>query len=189
MATGSIYCRGRQYGGGSSGTGGHIIKNNSTDLAPRAGLNFVGFDVSDDETNDESDVKEHKLTSAEFEEIIGQTPLPTFVTLEVYDKTGAENEIGIYVDANGNRKKLYERVVSGTMCTGTFGVVQTGLPDCEFCELCSFLVSANGYVKNMIDAVAIATDGSEIVMLLAPESAYQNQPFYAKVHYCKAPTE
>lgn len=188
MATGSIYCRGRQYGGGGSGTGGHVIKDNSVDLAARAGLNFVGFDLQDDETNDESDVMAHRITQGELSEIIGSDVPPSYVTLAVYDKTGTENEIGIYVDALGNRKKLYEKVVTGTMCTGTFGVVSTDLPECEFCELCSFLVSYDGYVKNMIDAVALATDGSEIVMLLAEDSVYQNQTFYARVHYCKVPT-
>jgi hypothetical protein len=157
-------------------------------LTDRTGLKFVGFDLSDDSTNDESDVAAHRLTQAEFNDIVSPDPPPTYVTIDFYDKTGAEREIGIYVDALGNRKKLYEKIVVGTMCTGTFGTFTTDVPTSEFCELCSFLVSANGYVKNMIDAVAIASDGSEIVMLLAPDSVYQGQTFYARVRYCKIPT-
>ena len=72
---------------GSGGSGGHTIKDDGTAMTARAGLNFTDFDVSDDSTNDETDVKAHRLTQEEMADIIYKIPSGGIGTAAVRDIT------------------------------------------------------------------------------------------------------
>jgi len=63
-------------GGGSGGSGGHVIKDNGTIMDQRSSLNIVGLDVSDDPTHDQTDITDHLLTQAEKNEIFSVLPHP-----------------------------------------------------------------------------------------------------------------
>lgn len=95
----------------SSG-GGHDIKNNGVAVTERGVMNFTDFDITDDSTNEETDVKAHRLTSAEFSDIC--TPLPGAVSdmPVLFDETGTEYVVGWYKLANGTKKPLYRKMIS-----------------------------------------------------------------------------
>ena len=61
-------------GGGGGGQGGHTIRNNGTAMADESALNFTDFDISDDSTNSETDIKAHRLTASEMAEIMSESP-------------------------------------------------------------------------------------------------------------------
>lgn len=102
----------------SSG-GGHEIKNNGVAVTERGVMNFTDFDIADDSTNEETDVKVHRLTSAEFSDIC--TPLPGAISDMpiVFDETGTERIVGEYKYANGTKKPVYEKCVVDSMPTTT----------------------------------------------------------------------
>lgn len=63
--------------GGGGGTGsGHTIYDDGTAKTNRSGLNFIDFDISDDSTNNRTDVSQHRLTSSELSEIMSTLPDP-----------------------------------------------------------------------------------------------------------------
>ena len=88
------------------------VKNNGTSVTKRNTTNFTDFDIADDSTNEETDIKAHRLTSAELTEIV--SPLPgTPITMPIlFDETGAEYVVGWHKLANGTKKPVYEKTVS-----------------------------------------------------------------------------
>lgn len=98
----------------SSG-GGHEIKNNGVAVTERGVMNFTDFDIADDSTNEETDVKAHRLTSAEIADIC--TPLPGAVSdmPVLFDERETEYVVGWYVLANGTKKPVYEKAISDTL--------------------------------------------------------------------------
>ena len=60
--------------GGGGGQGGHTIRNNGTAMTDESALNFTDFDISDDSTNSETDIKTHRLTASEMAEIMSESP-------------------------------------------------------------------------------------------------------------------
>lgn len=100
--------------------GGHDIKNNGVAVTSRDTMNFTDFDIADDHTNKETDVKAHRLTSAEIADIC--TPLPGAVSdmPVLFDEREAEYVIGWYVLANGTKKPVYAKTfVSNEVMTLT----------------------------------------------------------------------
>ena len=57
--------------------GGHTVKDDGTAMTQRSGLNFVDFDLTDDSTNDETEIAPHELTNTEWNSIVW--PLPPYV--------------------------------------------------------------------------------------------------------------
>ena len=108
-----IYKEGYFFGDNGNG---HNIKSNGTDQYPRESLNFSGFDLADDPTNDETDVKAHRLSSAELDEILSDPipPKPTELPV-LFDETGAERIVGWYKYADGTKKPVYKKTLSGTV--------------------------------------------------------------------------
>lgn len=89
--------------------GGHSIKDNGTAMANESALNFTDFDISDDGTNNETDIKAHRLTSAELLEIC--SPLPGVMSdmPVLFDERGTEYQVGWCVLANGTKKPVYKK--------------------------------------------------------------------------------
>ena len=102
-----IYKEGYFFGDNGNG---HNIKSEGTDQYPRESLNFSGFDLADDPTNDETDVKAHRLSSSELDEILSDPipPKPTELPV-LFDETGSERIVGWYKLANGTKKPVYEK--------------------------------------------------------------------------------
>ena len=89
--------------------GGHDIKNNGVAVTARDTMNFTDFDIADDSTNEETDIKVHRLTQAEMTEIMSTLPgVPTELPV-LFDLTGAEHVVGWYKLANGTKKPVYEK--------------------------------------------------------------------------------
>lgn len=62
--------------GGGGGGGGHTIYDNGTSKPSRAGLNFIGFDVTDNSSGGKTEVSAHELTQTEISEIMSTLPTP-----------------------------------------------------------------------------------------------------------------
>lgn len=91
-------------------TSGHAIKNNGVVIRNRSAVNFIDMDLVDDIQDDETDVKPHELTSAEFDEIMSTLPR-TPTELPIYSTT--EQVIGTWID----NKPLYQITVVNTSGT------------------------------------------------------------------------
>jgi len=100
----------------STSKGGHDIKNDGVAVTSRDTMNFTDFDIADDSTNLETDIKAHRLTQAEMTEIMSTLPGVPSVDAIVFDERGTEYQIGWYVFANGTKKPVYRKdfVLSGS---------------------------------------------------------------------------
>lgn len=105
----------REYASG----GGHEIKDNGDAVTDRKVMNFTDFDIADDSTNEETDVKVHRLTSAELSDIC--TPLPGAISdmPVLFDERELEYVIGWYVLANGTKKPVYQKTISAVLSVDT----------------------------------------------------------------------
>lgn len=98
---------------GGSG-GGHVIEDEGVALTQRDTLNFVDFDLEDDDTNEKTVVQSHELTQEEFEEIFS-SGLPGAVTGFDLSNTTCEANIhslderiiGQWIDG----KPLYQKTI------------------------------------------------------------------------------
>lgn len=104
-----------QVSEGGSGSGGHSIKDNGTAMADESALNFTDFDISDDSTNNETDIKAHRLTSAELQDIVSPLPSAVLDMPVLYDERGIEYQVGWYVLANGKKKPVYKKELTLTL--------------------------------------------------------------------------
>lgn len=112
------------------GNSGHIIKNDGTDMTARSGLNFTDFDLTDDSTNDEIDVKPHELTTAEVNEILSNLPAPSSSTAPIgnpycdrwlrFDST---NHKGLIIKANTTIRQ------ANSVCTTFYSDTQIDLTE------------------------------------------------------------
>ncbi len=91
---------------------GIVIKDNGSSLTERKAVNFTDFDVSDDSTNQETDVKAHRLTSSELAEICSTLPGAT-TQYPKYSTT--EQVVGEWIDG----KPIYQKTFTGTVPTFT----------------------------------------------------------------------
>lgn len=88
--------------------GGHDIKNNGVAVTSRDTMNFTDFDISDDSTNEETDIKTHRLTQAEIIDIVSPLPSTPIDMPIVIDETGTEYVIGWYKTSQG-KVPIYEK--------------------------------------------------------------------------------
>ena len=80
------------------------IKDNGTAVTDRDTLNFTDFDISDDSTNEETDIKAHRLTAGELAEICSTLPgAPT--QYPKYSTT--EQVVGEWIDG----KPIYQKTI------------------------------------------------------------------------------
>lgn len=97
-------------------SGGHTIKDDGSSMTARTGLNFIDHDVTDDSTNNETDVKPHLLNNEEFDEIMANKPSAGTVMIANKFSKGElyyteEKMIGRWIDG----KPLYQKTVAVTL--------------------------------------------------------------------------
>lgn len=111
--------------------GGHDIKNDGVAVTSRDTMNFTDFDIADDSTNEETDIKAHRLTASELTDIC--SPLPSAVSdmPVLFDETGAEYVVGWYKLANGTKKPVYEKTVLENLQSGRGINVNTGITNID----------------------------------------------------------
>lgn len=99
---------------GQSGAGGHIIIDaNNTSMTARAGLKFGGdFNVTDDSTNDLTNVKAHRMTNDEWNEVMRTLPNKSVEYPVLFDEGGNERQVGWYMYSNGTKKPVYEKTMN-----------------------------------------------------------------------------
>ena len=133
--------------------GGHQIKSGNTSYVARTGLNFIDFDITDDSTNDETEVRPHLLSSAEFTEIFDTLPASHNGGL-VLDQRGNERVVGTFVTSLGVSKNIYEKWVELTVPVATVTsltalVESIGSTVDQFIDVRGFVVT-NGWYSNII---------------------------------------
>ena len=85
------------------------IKNNSTSVIDRNTVNFTDFDIADDSTNEETDIKAHRLTAGELAEICSTLPGAT-TQYPKYSTT--EQIVGEWIDGKPIYQKSFIDVLS-----------------------------------------------------------------------------
>lgn len=103
----------------STSKGGHDIKNSGVAVTSRDTMNFTDFDISDDSTNEETDIKAHRLTQAEMSEIMSTLPGAVSDMPVLFDERETEYIIGWYVLANGTKKPVYQKSILTTSPSST----------------------------------------------------------------------
>ena len=122
---------------GGSSSGGHEIKSGNTSFTQRDVLNLVDHDVSDDAENEETVVKPHLLTQAEWTDIFSNVPSGSDFGV-LMDLRG-ERQVGRMVDVSGSIHAVYEQ---------TFDIT---VPSAAVTELTEVLVSVGSPVDMFID--------------------------------------
>lgn len=133
---------------GGSG-GGHVIEDEGVALTQRDTLNFVDFDLEDDDTNEKTVVQSHELTQEEFEEIFS-SGLPGAITgfdlsnttCEANIHSTDERIIGQWIDG----KPLYQKTIeTGALPNATTKSVETGIANISnVIDISGFAKSSNG---------------------------------------------
>ena len=90
---------------------GHTITDNSSPITERDSVNLIDFDVTDDSTNEQTDVTPHRLTSAELDEIVAGVPNGYNDMPVVLDERNTEYVVGCYINSDGTKQPLYERTI------------------------------------------------------------------------------
>lgn len=96
----------------STSKGGHDVKNNGVAVTARDTMNFTDFDIADDSTNEETDIKAHRLTQAEMTEIMSTLPGAVSDMPVLFDETETEYVVGWYKLSNGTKKPVYRKTIS-----------------------------------------------------------------------------
>ena len=96
---------------------GHTITDDSSPITERESVNLIDFDVTDDSTNEQTDVTPHRLTSAELDDIVAGVPNGYNSMPVVFDERGTEYVIGTYINTDGTKQPLYQKTIIGN--TGT----------------------------------------------------------------------
>lgn len=99
-----------EVGAGETG-GGHEIQSGGTALAQEDALNFIGFDVEDNDTDGSTDVSEHELTTSELTEIMSTLPGQPTQGITI-DLRGNEQVIGKVIKSDGTEKTLYQKTIN-----------------------------------------------------------------------------
>lgn len=102
---------------------GHTITDDSSPITERESVNLIDFDVTDDSTNEQTDVTPHRLTSAELDEIVAGVPNGYNDMPVVYDERGTEYVIGKYIKADGSIVPLYKKMI---VLTGSYSGNNSG---------------------------------------------------------------
>ena len=118
--------------------GGHDIKNDGVAVTARDTMNFTDFDIADDSTNLETDIKAHRLTQAEIIDIVSPLPSTPIDMPILFDETGTEYVVGYYKTSQG-KKPIYQKSYTGT-CNANSVVVDANFNDT--------------YIDNVVEMVA-----------------------------------
>lgn len=143
----------------STSKGGHDIKNDGVAVTSRDTMNFTDFDIADDSTNEETDIKAHRLTSAEIADIC--TPLPSAVSdmPVLCDEAGSEYVVGWYKFSDGTKKPLYQKTLKDAITvSGSDKSIYVSNPISNIDDV----VSVEGFINdnNKRSALPVGWDGS-----------------------------
>lgn len=168
-------------------TEGHTIKDEGTAKTARESLNFIDHDITDDSTNDNTDVAPHELTPTEWGDIMPVLPGVNSSGV-IFDERGTEYVVGQYIHADGTKQPIYRRSIKGT--TGakdtdtTIGTIANfGLSIFSS----GVIVRSNGrndIIPATTSAIAIGADGS--VTVYTSNNNQTSRPVYVTVYYIKS---
>lgn len=188
----------------STSKGGHDIKNDGVAVTSRDTMNFTDFDIADDSTNEETDIKAHRLTRAEIADIC--TPLPGAVSdmPVLLDERETEYVVGWYVLANGTKKPIYQKCIVNTLPTvaseGTNSSKQISIGasvDIGYVYVAYFKSSSNNYnnimflntaMNKLVSATIYPNNGTtfqNVINVNCNSQSYSGANAYFVVRYTK----
>ncbi len=93
------------------------VKDNGTVVTDREVLNFTDFDITDDSTNEETDVKAHRLTASEMADIMSTLPgAPT----QQHTYSTTEQVVGKWIDGTTD---VYEKTIHRDSIAPSTGII------------------------------------------------------------------
>ena len=94
------------------GISNRTIKDDGTAMADQSAVNFTDFDMENNTSDHQTEIKAHELTSAEVTEILADLPNGAVNMMPVlFDESGAERAVGWYKLADGTKKPVYQKTV------------------------------------------------------------------------------
>ena len=171
------------------GIANQTLASGGTDLTARAKVNFTDFDVSDNTSNNRTEVKAHELTSAEVTEILSNLPAANTNLMPVlFDESGSERAVGWYKLADGTKKPVYQKELMGTSGTTVNTAVSVGnIANIDsVMSLFGILTRADGTKDNIGDpnsGITVSNNGD--VNIYVEVSAFVNCPVAICVQYTK----
>lgn len=94
--------------------GGHTFTDADSPITNRDTVNLIDFDIDDDSINEKTDINPHRLTSAEFDEIVAGVPNGYNDMPVIIDERGTEYVVGKYIKADGTIKSIYKKTILGS---------------------------------------------------------------------------
>ncbi len=172
---------------------GHTITDNSSPITDRDTLNLIDFDITDDSTNQVTDINPHLLTTAELDEIMSGVPNGYGDMPVLYDERGTEYVVGKYVKADGTIKNIYQRtyIITTGSAEGWFDVPHNITNFEKAVSLDGIIIDVNGtdwligcWRNNEVYATIVMTD-SLIRVYMSGANAFKNRPCYVTAKYLK----
>ena len=176
----------------STSKGGHDIKNDGVAVTSRDTMNFTDFDIADDSTNLETDIKAHRLTQAEMTEIMSTLPGVPVDMPFLFDETEAEYVVGWYKLANGTKKPVYQKTLLGTTTSNT-GNATVGI-GCVIDKLVmlrgTIMADSSGWcyyhaIGSDISSMGVHYDRDKVMVYVSNSIAY-SKPFQVVIQYTKS---
>lgn len=184
-------------GSGGGGEGGHTIEDNGTEMTQRDTLDFVDFDLEDDDINEKTVVQSHELTQEEFEEIFS-SGLPGAITgfdmsnttCEANIHSTDERVIGQWIDG----KPLYQKSFTFTTGSssnidtiGTIANISTAVSIKGYLQLANATIALPWLYNTAVSSAAYAgamVSGSDVKVMYGG-SDYCNRPGSLTIQYTK----
>lgn len=98
------------------------LLNNGNEVAQEPALNFKDFDISDDSENERTDIKPHRLSNAELQELSSDLPL---AVNRMNNYSTEEQVVGIWIDGKPLYMKTWTNLNVNT--SGSDWVVLSGV--------------------------------------------------------------
>ena len=167
---------------GGSGTGGHEIQESGTALPTEPALNFEDFDLDDNSTDSSTDVKPHRLSSAELDEIVTRPP----AAYRGNEYSESEQVVGHWIDG----KPLYQITFSGTTPSplNTDTVIHTITnADMVMITVARFYRSNNSmwYTTTCSGQHNCGIINTNEIVFWTSQQSYASQPYMITVQYTK----
>lgn len=166
---------------------GHVIKDGGTAETERTGLNFIDHDITDDSTNDNTDVAPHELTSAEWGEVMPVLPGINSGGM-IFDERGTEHIVGQYIHADGTKQPIYCRSIKGTTGAKDTDVTIGTIANFGLSIFSSgVIIRSNGrndIIPAVTSAIAVYADGT--VTVYTTDNNQVTRPVYVTVYYTKS---
>ena len=169
-------------------TSGHVISSNGTELEEQPVLNFTDFDISNDTDNNETDIKQHRLTQEELNEIASE--LPDVIDNKNKIKYSLEEQVvGEWIDGKPIYQKTFVTTSPSTPCAQIISKIADNYETCiNFWGIMhgssvNRMVTGNTIGGGHNEYIELWSNGNDIWACV--DSSHYSKPLYVTVQYTK----